>query len=208
MTPAGPTIEIFPLDSPLLTPEQRAVSIWHAAAARGFLAPVLGGPEVRRELFLPGLNQSRVLIALYDGRYAGLASFTYKGQGPVSPRLGDFVRTYRAGALRRWVVYTVAEARLRSAGVYGCGLEVLPELRRSGVGSALMAEMVRIAGVRGAPVVEVDVRTTNQAMRALLHEMHFRPPNYPILSFARLNTSTTREFIRLVLPLVQDERGA
>jgi ribosomal protein S18 acetylase RimI-like enzyme len=195
-------VEVFFLDDPLLTPEQRSAAVEHAAAGRGWLRDHIGGPDRRRELFRPALSGRHVIVALFGGQYAGFMSYRHRGRGPMAPRLGDFIRVFGSGAFRPWIAFVIGEARLRARGIYSCGLEVLPEFQRRGVGAALVAEIIRFAGEDlGVDTVELDVRVGNHKARTLFHAFGAKPLNYPFFSLDRLILSTNRDFDRLAFIL-------
>lgn len=191
-------VEVFFLEDPQLTPEQRSAAVEHVAAGRGWLAAHLGGPDRRRELFRPCLSGRHVIVALCDGRYAGFISYRHRGRGPMAPRLGDFIRVFGAGAIRAWVAFHLGEARLRARGIYSCGLEIVPGIRRRGIGAALVAEIIRFAGDDlGVETVEFDVRVGNVKARTLFRAFNAVPLSYPYFSLDRLILSRNRDFDRL-----------
>lgn len=189
------------LDDPNLTPSQSSAATEFAAAGRGFLAHHLGEPETRRMLFRRGLQGRHVIVALWDGHPAGIATYKHRLKGPMLPVFTDFTRTFGSSAIRPWLVYHAAEARMRSRGVYVCGIEVFEKFRRRGVGSALIAKLAHVARDLGAPVVELDVRKTNQSAQAFYRAHDFAPPVYPLISLDRLNVKVTRDFQRLSLAM-------
>ena len=193
-----PGVEVLFLDNPQLSPEQRSAAVEHVAAGRGWLAAYLGGPDRRRELFRPCLSGRHVLVALCDGRYAGFMTYRHRGQGPMAPRLGDFFRVFGAGAIRPWVAFRIGEARLRSRGIYSCGLEIVPGIRRRGIGAALVAEIIRFArDDLGVETVEFDVRVGNVKARTLFRAFGAKPVDYPFFSLDHLILSRNRDFDRL-----------
>ncbi len=191
-------VEVFFLDDPQLTPEQRSAAVEHVAAGRGWLSGHIGGPDRRRELFRPVLSGRHVIVALCDGRYAGFISYRHRGRGPMAPRLGDFIRVFGAGAIRPWVAFRIGEARLRARGIYFCGLEIVPGIRRRGIGAALLGEIIRFArDDLGVETVEFDVRVGNVKARVLFRAFDARPIDYPFFSIDRFILSRNRDFDRL-----------
>ena len=81
-------------------------------------------------------------------------------------------------------VFLAAELRGRTAGYAGmhcvCGecyvdnVAVFPELRRMGVGRALMEALIARARERDAPFVTLEVRASNAAARSLYESLGFR----------------------------------
>ena len=117
------------------------------------------------------------------------------------PLFSDFIRTFGASAIRPWLVYHLAERRLRSRGLYVCGIEVRDEFRRRGVGSALITKLEQIARDLDAPVVELDVRISKHDVHAFYRACNFAPPDYPLFSLDRLNVAMSSGFQRLALAI-------
>ena len=191
-------VEVFFLNDPQLTPEQRSAAIEHVARGRSWLKDSIGGPERRRTLFRPCLSGRHIIVALCDGQYAGFISYRYRGQGPMAPRLGDFIRVFGAGAIRPWIAFHIGEARLRARGIYSCGLEILPGNRRRGIGAALVAEIIRFArDDLGVETVEFDVRVGNVKARTLFRAFNAVPLTYPFPSLNHFILRSNRNLDRL-----------
>ena len=87
---------------------------------------------------------------------------------------------------------------MRSRGIYSCGVEIVPGIRRRGIGAALVAEIIRFArDDLGVETVEFDVRVGNVKARTLFRAFDAKPVDYPFFSLDHLILSTNRDFDRL-----------
>jgi ribosomal protein S18 acetylase RimI-like enzyme len=208
MKTAYPGVEVFFLDDPQLTPEQRSAAVEHVAVGRSWLAAHIGGPDRRRALFGPSLSGRHIIVALCDGRYAGYITYRHRGRGPMAPRLGDFIRVFGAGAISPWIAFHIGEARLRARGIYSCGLEIVPGIRRRGIGAALVAEIIRFArDDLGVETVEFDVRVGNVKARTLFRAFNAVPLTYPVFSIDHFILRSNRNLDRLAFILGPRSKG-
>lgn len=134
---------------------------------------------------------------MHEGNYAGFAIYTFRGEGPLAPGLGDYHRTYGARALRPWLVFHLSEARCRSRGLYICSMEVLPTFQCQGVGTAMFSALLERAAALGAPIVKLDVRMTNPRARALYERLGFKPIRYPLLPLDGLKVAMAPGYQRM-----------
>ena len=200
MSPAR-AVEVLPLDGDRLTSEQRATACDDVARGRGWLAATLGDADTRHTLFRHSLVTRRILVGLYDGRYAGFLTYTFRREGPVAPALRDFLRTYGAGALRPWISFHLAEARLRSRSFYICSMEVSRPLRNRGIGTALLMATAEIARGSGATDLELDVKLTNAKARALYERLGFRPLRHSWMTLRGIKVSMAQGYQRMARPI-------
>ncbi len=193
-------VTILRLDNPAFPPDLRQAATEIASGALGNLGHDIHG-EVRRALFGPGLRPGQVIVALLDGGIAGMASFKYRGPGPVMPRLADFVGTLGVAGLRYWLMFNYIQMRIGRDALYIVGIDVFEGFHRRGVGSALIDELSRIAVACGVDAIETDVRAGNDSAHEFYRRAGFKPAQFPIISIGRLIVATNGLYTRVRLAL-------
>ena len=193
-------ITVLPLDSPTLPPGLREAAHALAAEARGTLGQVIQG-AARRALFAPSLRPGHIIVALLDGKIAGMASFNFRGSGPVAPRLADFVNTLGVAGVWYWALFNYVEMRTGTSDFYIVGLDAFDGFKRRGVGSALIGELCRIARQYGAEAIEADVRMDIAFVREFYRRLGFKPTRYRPFSIGWLITMTNGPYTRVSLSI-------
>jgi ribosomal protein S18 acetylase RimI-like enzyme len=211
-------VTILSLDSPAFPLGLKQAATELASDARGTLGHEIRGEARRRALFGPSVRPGQVIVALLDGRIAGMASFKFRGSDPVAPRLTDFVRTLGAAGVRYWIWFNYIQMRIGRDSFYIVGLDVFEGFRRRGIGSALLDELCRIAGACGVDVIEADVHAGNKNLRiagrsssGLLRSattghrrVGFQPAQYPLFSFGWLIMATNGPYTRVRLSIAPE----
>ena len=152
------------------------------ATGRGSLAFLLGDEHSRFRLFSGRINWDRVLLARQDDRTVGFLAFQWVGEGPYSPKLADFMREFGpVSGFFRCMANHVLEWRNRRQGFYVYGLKIIPEARRSGIASALLAAAECHARTLNANSVELEVYDTNTGALAF-----YRAHGYEVQGVCRL----------------------
>lgn len=186
----------LPLDHANFPPELREAATQLAAEGRG-LVGMPTDSAVRRALLAASLRPGQVVVALLDGKIAGMASFKFRGCGPVAPRLADFFRTMGVAGVWSWALFNYVALRTGRRDFYIVGIDAFDGFQHRGVGSALIAALCEIARQSGAEAIEADVRMDIEIVRAFYGRLGFKPAQYPLFSIGRLITMTNGPYTRL-----------
>lgn len=139
-------------------------AVEYVCSGRAALRFILGSELRRPKLFARALNRDRVAIAVRGERVVGYATFRLAGRGPYAPSFADFRHEYGLGrGLAAYLLFYLVENRHRSSSrLYFYGINVQADVRRSGVGSALVGAIRDEAIQSGCSAIELEVASHHQ----------------------------------------------
>jgi len=149
---------------------------------RGALSRILGDADCRQRLLGGSIHWDRVLIALEQGRPVGFAAFKYRGRGPFALRPMPFFREFGPlCGLWRFALFLVTELREWRYAFLLHGLKVRLGARNRGIGSALLAGVLRQARMHACKRVSLEVHERNERALRLYLRQGFSADRQPLL---------------------------
>lgn len=138
------------------------------------LRPFFGTSEQAIAFLAPHLRPDRAVVAVEDGRLLGIAGYRLDGKGPFEPGWPDFRNRFgRLGGAIRVAGLSLLEKPEAPETLAMDGIAVAAAARGRGAGTALLAEICRIARTNGRRAVRLDVIDTNPRARALYERNGF-----------------------------------
>lgn len=138
------------------------------------LAPMLRDDARSRAFLARSFRPGHCLCALHDGALAGIAGFHDDDGGFIGFSARDLIRSFGViGGIRRVVGFLGAAPEYDADDFLADGFVIAPELRRRGVGRAMVGELTAMARRAGCGRLIVDVRVENQAATRFYHQCGF-----------------------------------
>jgi ribosomal protein S18 acetylase RimI-like enzyme len=138
------------------------------------LRPFFGTPEQATDFLAPHLRPDRAVVATDGGRLLGIAGFRMDGTGLFEPGWSDFRTSYGLlGGALRVAGLSLLEKPEDDSTLAMDGIAVADAARGRGAGTALLAEICKIARTSGRQAVRLDVIDTNPRARALYERNGF-----------------------------------
>ncbi|GGQ60805.1 molybdopterin-guanine dinucleotide biosynthesis protein MobC [Couchioplanes caeruleus subsp. azureus] len=151
--------------------ERRVAELYWAAFGRK-LGPALHPPETGRRFLAAHLHHDRAVVALAGDRVVGVAGYQLGGRGLTGGGAADVLRAYGiVRGLPRLALLALLDRTPAPGQLVMDGIAVDADHRGRGIGSALLAEIARVAAGSGCDRIRLDVVDVNPRARAL-YERH------------------------------------
>ena len=136
--------------------------------------PVLGKGETAHQVLKHGIDPGQCVVAVADGRLAGLLAIQDGKKSLLNPGLASLVKAYGlAGGLFRlaglWLLYHSPDP----GEFYVDGVVVAAEFQGRGIGSGLFSALERRALEQGMDKICLEVIDTNPRALALYQRLGF-----------------------------------
>jgi ribosomal protein S18 acetylase RimI-like enzyme len=136
-----------------------------AQSGRSSLRYFLGDTERRERAFEGCVNDDRVIGIMSEDRLVGFASFSLGRRGPLSPTLRKFAAEYGVlRGVRNLLIFRLTEPWVGSSSFYVYNVQVDKELRRQGLGVALMDAVEGLARSLRCRSITLQVTAHNKAI--------------------------------------------
>jgi ribosomal protein S18 acetylase RimI-like enzyme len=153
---------------PLLPESARtaAAELYWDAFGR-LLRPVLGTSPNAIAVLADGIDPRRAIVAMDGDDLVGVIGLHYKEHAFTHLRARSLLRHYGLSGLPRLVPLVLFNGRPDRDEMRLDGLAVREDRRSQGIGSQLLREAARRAGMLGIDVIRLEVVDTNPRARAL-----------------------------------------